>query len=182
MSSRGLVRLPVSCSAAVDGVNGCLTYSTCRSRNYYYQYSHTTNLQISPVDQMPLPRKLKKSIQRNAYFLTQKRKLVPHCSSDLSTSCRGVPNYLSINVLQDQSNTKQGAIRKALVILNPNSGFRSSRDVFYQKVQSTLKASRWKSLKQHMPGMQRFFLLLLTSKNSLMVLYVLVAMGSSMRF
>lgn len=144
MSSRVLVRLPVSCSAAVDGVNGCLTYSTCRSRNYYYQYSHTTNLQISPVDQMPLPRKLKKSIQRNAYFLTQKRKLVPHCSSDLSTSCRGVPNYLSINVLQDQSNTKQGAIRKALVILNPNSGFRSSRDVFYQKVQSTLKLSGFK--------------------------------------
>jgi hypothetical protein len=128
----------VSCSAAV---NGSLTYSTCRSRNYYYQYSHhTTNLQSSPVDQMPLPWKLRKSIQRNAYFLTQKRKFIPHCSSDLSTSCREeVPNYLSINVLQDQSNTKQGAIHKVLVILNPNSGFRSSRDVFYKKVQSTLK-------------------------------------------
>ncbi|XP_066352606.1 sphingoid long-chain bases kinase 1-like [Miscanthus floridulus] len=144
MSSRNLVRPPVSCSAAVNGINGCLTYSTCRSRNYY-QYSHTTNLQSSPVDQMPLPRKLRKSIQRNAYFLTQKRKFVPHCSSDLSTSCREeVPNYLSINVLQDQSNTKQGAIRKVLVILNPNSGFRSSRDVFYKKVQSTLKLSGFK--------------------------------------
>lgn len=52
-----------------------------------------------------------------------------------------MPKYLAVNVLQDQSNTRQGNIRKVLVILNPNSGFRSSREVFYKKVQSTLKLS-----------------------------------------
>ncbi|WVZ95045.1 hypothetical protein U9M48_040851 [Paspalum notatum var. saurae] len=137
MGSRNLVRTPVSCSAAV---NGCFTYSARRSRNCY-QLSHTTNLQSSPVDHMPLPRKLRKPSQRNTSFLTKMR-FIPHCSSELSTSCREeAPNYLAVNVLQDQPNTKQGAIRKVLVILNPNSGFRSSRDVFYKKVQSKLKLS-----------------------------------------
>ena len=124
----------MSCSAAT---NGCFTSNTCRSRNYY---QHTrTNLQSLQVDWKLLPRKLRKSTQRNTSFFTQ-RKLVPHCSSDLSTSCiEEVPNYLAVNVLQDQSNTTQVAARKVLVILNPNSGFRSTRDVFYKKVQSKLR-------------------------------------------
>ncbi|CAL5010140.1 unnamed protein product [Urochloa decumbens] len=138
MSSRNLVRSPVSCSPAI---NGCFTSNTCRSRNYY-QHPHTTmSLQSFRVDQTLLPRKLRRSIQWNTSFFTQK-KFVPHCSTDVSTSCREeVPNYLAVNVLPDQSNTRQGAVRKVIVILNPNSGFRSSRDVFYKKVQSKLKLS-----------------------------------------
>ena len=125
----------MSCSAAT---NGCFTSNTCRSRNYY-QHTHGTNLQSLQVNWKLLPCKLRKSTQRNTSFSTQ-RKLVPHCSSDLSTSCREeVPNYLAVNVLQDQSNTTQVAARKVLVILNPNSGFRSTRDVFYKKVQSKLR-------------------------------------------
>ncbi|KAF8712906.1 hypothetical protein HU200_028686 [Digitaria exilis] len=126
----------VSCSAAING----FTSNTCHSRNYY-QHSHTTSLQSWKVDRTLLPRKLRKSTQRNTSFFTQ-MKFVPHCSSDLSTSCREeLPNYLAVDVLQDQSNTRKGAVRKVLVILNPNSGFRSSRDVFYKKVQSKLKLS-----------------------------------------
>uniref|UniRef100_A0A0A9CPA8 DAGKc domain-containing protein n=1 Tax=Arundo donax TaxID=35708 RepID=A0A0A9CPA8_ARUDO len=133
MSSRKLARPPVSCS----GVNGCFTYNPCRSRNYYQCYP-ATSLQVG---QNLLPRKLRKSTRWKTTFFT-KRKILPHCSSELSTSCREeVPNYLAANLLQDQLNTRQGTIRKVLVILNPNSGFRSSRDVFYEKVQSTLKLS-----------------------------------------
>ncbi|TKW08947.1 hypothetical protein SEVIR_6G058200v4 [Setaria viridis] len=137
MSSRNLVRSPVSCSASI---NGCFTSNTCRSRNYH-QHSHNTSLQSFQAYQTLLPHKLRKSAQRNTSFFTQ-RKFILHCSSDLSTSCREeVPNYLAVSVLQDQANTRQGAVRKVLVILNPNSGFRSTRDVFYKKVQSKLKLS-----------------------------------------
>ncbi|XP_062196032.1 sphingoid long-chain bases kinase 1-like [Phragmites australis] len=136
MSSRSLARTPVSCSA----INGCFTDIPCRTRNYY-QCSRTTNLQSLQVGQTLLTRKLRKSTRWKTTFFTE-RKIVSQCSSDLSTSCRAeVPNNLAVNVLQDQSNTRQGAIRKVFVILNPNSGFRSSRDVFYKKVQTNLKLS-----------------------------------------
>uniref|UniRef100_A0A0A9GEU5 DAGKc domain-containing protein n=1 Tax=Arundo donax TaxID=35708 RepID=A0A0A9GEU5_ARUDO len=136
MSSRNLARPPVSCSA----VNGCFTYNPCRSRNYY-QCSPSTSLQSLQVGQTFLRHKLRKSSRWKTTFFTE-RKIVPHCSSELSTSCREeVHNYLAVNLLQDQLNTRQGTTHKVLVILNPNSGFRSSRDVFYKKVQSTLKLS-----------------------------------------
>ncbi|KAL6857027.1 hypothetical protein ACP4OV_018409 [Aristida adscensionis] len=134
MNSRSLARSPVSCSA----INECFMYKPCRSRNYY-KCSSATNLQSWQVSQRLLPRKFRKSGWKANFFTD--RKTVPHCSSDLSTSYREVPNYLAVNVLQDQSKTRQKSIRKVLVILNPNSGFRSSREVFYKKVQSTLKLS-----------------------------------------
>ncbi|KAL5220077.1 hypothetical protein ABZP36_024790 [Zizania latifolia] len=97
-------------------------------------------LQRSQVGQMLLPRKLRKSALRQNTF-TQ-RQVATRCSSDLSTSCREeVPNYLAVDVLQDQSYTRQEIFRKVLVILNPNSGFRSSPEVFYQQVQPILKLS-----------------------------------------
>ncbi|TVU42757.1 hypothetical protein EJB05_09178 [Eragrostis curvula] len=136
MSSRSLIRSPVSSSA----VNGCFTYNPCPSRNYY-QCSPTTNVQRLQVGRTFFPRKLRKTNQWNTSFFTQ-RKIVPQCSSDLSTSCReDVPNFLAVNLLQEQLNARQGTTRKVLVILNPNSGFRSSQDVFYKKVQPTLKLS-----------------------------------------
>ncbi|BAF22920.1 sphingoid long-chain bases kinase 1 [Oryza sativa Japonica Group] len=125
----------VSCSV----VNKCLAYNPCLSRNYY-QRSHTVKLQRSQAGQIILPRKLRKSTLWQTNF-TQ-RQIATHCSSDLSTSCREeLPSYLTVNVLKDQSCARQGIFRKVIVILNPNSGFRSSREVFYQKVQPTLELS-----------------------------------------
>uniref|UniRef100_A0A0D9X4G8 DAGKc domain-containing protein n=1 Tax=Leersia perrieri TaxID=77586 RepID=A0A0D9X4G8_9ORYZ len=122
-----------------SALNTCLTLNPCRSRNYY-QCSNTVKLQRSQVGQILLPRKLRKSMLWHTNF-TQ-RQIATHCSSDLSTSCREeVPKYLAVNVLQDQSCTRQGNFRKVLVILNPNSGFRSSREVFYRQVQPTLALS-----------------------------------------
>ncbi|KAF0900379.1 hypothetical protein E2562_031577 [Oryza meyeriana var. granulata] len=122
-----------------SSLNKCLAYNPCLSRNYY-QYSQTVKLQRSQVGQILLPCKLRKSTLSQTNF-TQ-RQIATYCSSDLSTSCREeVPNYLAVNVLQDQSCTKHGIFRKVLVILNPNSGFRSSREVFYLQVQPTLKLS-----------------------------------------
>jgi hypothetical protein len=96
-------------------------------------------LQTPQVDQMLLPHKLRKSTRLQTARFTQ-RQIVSNCCSDLSTTyTEDLPNYLAINVLQDQSDAKQENIRKVLVILNPYSGFRSSREVFYKKVQSTLK-------------------------------------------
>uniref|UniRef100_A0A453RYC6 DAGKc domain-containing protein n=1 Tax=Aegilops tauschii subsp. strangulata TaxID=200361 RepID=A0A453RYC6_AEGTS len=136
MSSRSLVRSPVSCSA----VNECFSYNSRRPRSYY-QYSNTMKLQTPQAGQMLLPRKLWKSTRLQTTLLTQRR-TVSNCCSDLSTTyTEQLPSYLALNVLQDQSNAKQNNIRKVLVILNPNSGFRSSREVFYKKVQATLKAA-----------------------------------------
>uniref|UniRef100_A0A8R7V967 DAGKc domain-containing protein n=1 Tax=Triticum urartu TaxID=4572 RepID=A0A8R7V967_TRIUA len=136
MSSRSLVRSPVSCSA----VNECFSYNSRRPRSYY-QYSNTMKLQTPQAGQMLLPRKLWKSTRLQTTLLIQRR-TVSNCCSDLSTTyTEQLPSYLGLNVLQDQSNAKQNNIRKVLVILNPNSGFRSSREVFYKKVQSTLKLS-----------------------------------------
>lgn len=127
--------LQVSCSV----VNKCLAYNPCLSRNYY-QRSHTVKLQRSQAGQIILPRKLRKSTLWQTNF-TQ-RQIATHCSSDLSTSCREeLPSYLTVNVLKDQSCARQGIFRKVIVILNPNSGFRSSREVFYQKVQPTLEVN-----------------------------------------
>ncbi|KQJ95412.1 hypothetical protein BRADI_3g17050v3 [Brachypodium distachyon] len=136
MGSRSFVRSPVSCSA----VNEFFTCSSHCSRNYY-QCSNTMKSQRAQVGQTLLPRKLRKSTRWQTALFTQRR-IVSNCCSDLSTTyTEEVPNYLALNVLQDQSNTGQDNIRKVLVILNPNSGFRSSRAVFYKKVQSTLKLS-----------------------------------------
>ncbi|XP_044422557.1 sphingoid long-chain bases kinase 1 isoform X2 [Triticum aestivum] len=136
MSSRSLVRSPVSCSA----VNECFSYNS-RCPRSYYQYSNTMKLQTPQAGQMLLPRKLWKSTRLQTTLLIQRR-TVSNCCSDLSTTyTEQLPSYLGLNVLQDQSNAKQNNIRKVLVILNPNSGFRSSREVFYKKVQSTLKLS-----------------------------------------
>ncbi|KAL6659317.1 hypothetical protein ACP70R_003357 [Stipagrostis hirtigluma subsp. patula] len=132
---------PIPVMVSYSAVNGCFTYNPCRSGNYY-QCSPTTNLQSLQVSQaLSRPHKLRKTTWWKTTFFTA-RKTVPHCSSDLSTSCREeLPNYLAVNVLQDQSKTRQKSIHKVLVILNPHSGFRSSREVFYKKVQSTLKLS-----------------------------------------
>ncbi|KAM0875405.1 hypothetical protein ACQ4PT_036802 [Festuca glaucescens] len=136
MSARSLVRSPVSCSA----VNECFTYNSRRSRSFY-ECSNNMKLQRPQVAQMLLPRKLRKSTRLQTSLFTQ-RQIVSNCCSDLSTTyTEELPNYLAINVLQDQSDVKQENIRKVLVILNPYSGFRSSREVFYKKVQSTLKLS-----------------------------------------
>jgi hypothetical protein len=128
------VILQVSCSA----VNECFTYNSRRSRSLY-QCSNTMKLQTPQVGQMLLPRKLRKSTRLQTARFTQ-RQIISNCCSDLSTTyTEDLPNYLAINVLQDQSDAKQENIRKVLVILNPYSGFRSSREVFYKNVQSTLK-------------------------------------------
>ncbi|CAM0911265.1 unnamed protein product [Alopecurus aequalis] len=135
MSSRSLVRSPVS------SVNECFTYNSWLSRSFY-QSSNTMKLQKPQVGQMLLPRKLRRSTRWQTALFTQ-RQIVSNCCSDLSTTyTEELPNYLARNdVLQDQPNAKQENIRKVLVILNPNSGFRSSREIFYKKVQSTLKLS-----------------------------------------
>ena len=130
------VILQVSCSA----VNECFTYNSQRSRSFY-QCSNIMKLQRPQSGQMLLPRKLRKLTRRQTTLFTQ-RQTVSNCCSDLSTTyAEELPNYLTLNVLQDQSNVKQENIRKVLVILNPYSGFRSSREVFYKKVQSTLKVT-----------------------------------------
>lgn len=129
-----VIILQVSCSA----VNKCFSYNSRRPRSYY-QYSNTMKLQTPQAGQMLLPRKLKKSTRWQTTLFIQ-RQTVSNCCSDLSaTFTEELPNYFALNVLQDQSNAKQENIRKVLVILNPKSGFRSSREVFYKKVQSTLK-------------------------------------------
>jgi hypothetical protein len=127
-----------SLQASYSAINGCFTYNTRRSRNYC-QCSPAASFESLQVGRTILPRKLRKPTLWKTTFSTQ-RKIVPQRSSDLSTSCREeVPDYFALNLLQDQLNVRQGTTRKVLVILNPNSGFRSSRDVFYKKVQSALK-------------------------------------------